>query len=128
MSRRLSLIRFPVAAALAAVALAAVAGSTSVAVATTTQRCAPPAYPGAGAFTGKIQVTNASCTLGKRVVVAYYNCRTKSGTKPAGRCTSKVLAFNCAETRTSGPAQIEARVTCRHGTQRIVHSYQQTVG
>jgi hypothetical protein len=87
--------------------------------------CTPPKYPGAGYFTGKIRVTNISCAYGKRFVVAYYKCRTKKG--PAGRCTSKVLGFSCKEHRESIATEIDARVTCRRGTQRIVHTYQQNI-
>jgi hypothetical protein len=123
-----SSIRGLAVAVLLGISLVVLASTGGSAVAVAATRCAAPPYPGAGVFTGKIQVTNVTCSYGKTFVVKYYNCRTKSGSKPAGRCTKLVQGFSCVETRTSGPTQIVGRVTCRNGTKRIVHSYVQTVG
>ncbi|MGI8802200.1 MAG: hypothetical protein ACR2KV_08515 [Solirubrobacteraceae bacterium] len=47
---------------------------------------------------------------------------------PSGRCRAKVLGFTCQERRVSAPTEIDARVTCRHGHQTVVHTYQQALG
>ena len=131
MSLNLRTTRIPTLAVSAGIALTALAVTGSAAPASTIQRssrtCTPPKYPGEGYFTGKIRVTNISCAYGKRFVVAYYKCRTKNGTRPSGRCTTKVLGFSCTEKRESIATEIDARVTCRRGTQRIVHTYQQNI-
>ncbi len=125
MSFKLRSTRIQTLAVSAGIALTALAvtGAPALRVAT----CNPPKYPGSGYFTGKIRVTNISCSYGKRFVVAYYKCRTSNGTRPAGRCTTKVLGFSCTEKRESIATEIDARVTCRRGTQRIVHTYQQNI-
>ena len=56
--------------------------------------------------------------LRQAFVVAYYKCRTKNGTRPAGRCTTTVRGFRCTEKRESIATEIDARVTCRRGTQQ----------
>lgn len=98
------------------------AGATPVAAAATS--CKPPKYPGEGYFTS-LAVTNASCTRGSKLALAFYRCRTKNGRK--GRCTKKVLGFSCTEKRTSIPTEINGRVTCKNGSVRIVHTYQQNL-
>jgi hypothetical protein len=131
MSLNLRSTRIPTLAVSAGLALTALAVTGGPATASPVQRasqtCTPPKYPGSGYFTGKIRVTNISCSYGKRFVVAYYKCRTKNGSRPAGRCVTKVLGFSCTEKRESIPTEIDARVTCRRGTQRIVHTYQQNI-
>lgn len=128
MSPNLRLI-IPTLAVLACVVLTAAAVAV-VATARPTARgktCKAPKYPGAGYFTDKIRVTNVSCAYGKKFVVAYYKCRTRSGRSPGGRCRTRVQGFKCTENRKSIPTEIDARVTCRRVTQRIVHSYQQNL-
>ena len=115
--------RLAVSAGIALTALAVTGAPASAA----SQTCTPPKYPGSGYFTGKIHVTNISCTYGKSFVVAYYKCRTKNGTRPSGRCTTTVRGFRCTEKRESIATEIDARVTCRRGTQKIVHTYQQNI-
>jgi hypothetical protein len=124
MSFKLRSTRIQSLAVSAGIALTALAVTGAPASAAT---CNPPKYPGSGYFTGKIRVTNISCSYGKRFVVAYYKCRTRNGARPAGRCTTKVLGFSCTEKRESIATEIDARVTCRRGTQRIVHTYQQNI-
>jgi hypothetical protein len=126
MSFKLRSTRITSLAVSAGIALTALA-VTGAPASAASQTCTPPKYPGSGYFTGKIRVTNISCSYGKRFVVAYYKCRTKSGSKLAGRCTTKVLGFSCTEKRESIATEIDARVTCRRGTQRIVHTYQQNI-
>jgi hypothetical protein len=115
--------KLAVSAGIALTALAVTGAPASAA----SRTCTPPPYPGSGYFTGKIRVTNISCSYGKRFVVAYYKCRTRNGTRLSGRCTTKVLGFSCTEKRESIATEIDARVTCRRGTQRIVHTYQQNI-
>ena len=116
--------RLAVSAGIALTALAVTGAPASGA----SQTCTPPKYPGEGYFTTKIRVTNISCTYGKKFVVAYYKCRTRNGTRPAGKCTTKVLGFRCREVVGERSAvEINARVTCHRGTQRIVHTYQQNI-
>jgi hypothetical protein len=131
MSLNLRTIRIPTLAVSAGIALTALAVTGGAAdakpVLRSSQSCTPPKYPGQGYFTGKIRVTNISCSYGKSFVVAYYKCRTKNGRSPGGRCTSRVRGFSCAEKRQTIPTEIDARVTCHRGTQRIVHTYQQNL-
>ena len=124
MSPNPRLIRIPMLTVIACLALALAAAPSSAAG----RSCTPPKYPGAGYFTGKIRATNVGCAYAKRFVRAYYRCRTSSGRRPTGRCTSRVLGFKCTERRgESSAVEINARVTCNRGTQRIVHTYQQNI-
>jgi hypothetical protein len=91
-------------------------------VARAARTCPAPSYPGSGYFTS-LQVQHTSCATGRKVALAYYHCRTKHGR--AGRCHHNVLGFACHETRQSIPTEIDARVRCRRGAQRVVHTYQQ---
>jgi hypothetical protein len=116
-------------AVLACLALTALVVAESVAAAPiqrATRSCTPPKYPGAGYFTGKIKATGVTCTYAKSFVLAHYKCRTNSGRNPAGRCRS-VRQFRCSEVRESIPTEIDARVTCKRGTQKIVFTYQQNI-
>jgi len=129
MSPHLRLARIPLLAVLACLALMAVvaaSGADASFVRRASQTCTPPKYPGSGYFTGKIRVTNISCAYGKRFVVAYYKCRVNAGGAD-GRCRTRVLNFKCTEVRNAIPTEIDARVTCNRGTQRIVHTYQQNI-
>jgi len=121
MSLNLRLIRIPTLAVVGSLALTALAGTGSASAAT----CVPPKYPGAGYFTTKIRTTNVSCTYAKRFVVSHYRCRIRNGGVD-GRCRS-VLGWRCTESRDAIPTEINARVTCRRGTQKIVHTYQQNI-
>ena len=127
MSTNLRTIRLAaIASACLALAVCAVPGSAASAspVTRSTASCTPPKYPGSGYFTGKIRVTNVTCTYAKSFVVAYYKCRTR--TSLSGKCTT-VRRFSCSERRVTIPTEIDARVTCRRGTQKIVHTYQQNI-
>src|SRR3954447_22006766 len=107
---------FLIATALSVVVL--VSGSAAASAAS----CSAPKYPGSGYFTS-LKVTKVSCSTGKKVAIAYYKCRLKHGV--SGRCTSRVLGYSCKETRTSIPTEIDARVTCKSGSKKVEHSYQQ---
>lgn len=102
--------------------LAALAGGSS-ALAGTARTCSTPKYPGVGYFTS-LRVTGAGCATGRKLVVAYYHCRLQHGGK-AGRCPGGVMHYRCSEKRNTIPTEIDARVTCRRGSRRIVHTYQQ---
>ncbi len=113
----------PLAATVLAV-LAATGSARAASPAQATRSCPLPPYPGVGYFTS-LTVSRTSCATGKRVAVAYYHCRTKHG--PAGRCPVGVLGFRCSEHRVSIPTEIDARVTCVLGHERVTHTYQQDV-
>jgi len=102
--------------------LAALAGGSS-AVAGTARTCSTPKYPGVGYFTS-LRVTGVGCATGRKLVVAYYHCRLRHG-GTAGRCPGGVMHYRCTEKRNTIPTEIDARVTCRRGSRRIVHTYQQ---
>ena len=110
--------------ALSALALAALAPGAAIAdpAAHAARACDAPKYPGSGYFTS-LSVKKTSCRAGKRVTIAHYNCRTKSG--KAGRCRSRVKGYSCKETRQSIPTEINGRVTCTDGSKRVVYTYQQ---
>jgi hypothetical protein len=91
-------------------------------VAATQRVCKLPTYPGEGYFTS-LTVRQTTCATGKRLVLAYYRCRTENG--PTGRCKRSVLGYRCSERRNTIPTQISARVTCTAGRKVITHSYQQ---
>ena len=84
--------------------------------------CKPPKYPGEGYFTS-LTATKVSCSTASKFVVKFYKCRTANGV--AGRCVKRVDGYSCTETRQSIPTEINAKVTCKKGTRRIVHTYQQ---
>jgi hypothetical protein len=101
----------------------AVARTQDVGVAATQARtCTPPRYPGTGYFTS-LSVHGTGCSAGRRLALAYYHCRTRSG--PAGRCQRTVLGYSCHERRNSIPTEIDARVRCVNGSRTVVHTYQQ---
>lgn len=117
------------AAAVVAVVAAAVpvvaGGATSAGAAQPTahaaRSCATPKYPGVGYFTS-LSVSHTSCATGRKLVIAYYKCRTKHG--KTGRC-SGVMGYTCTEKRMSIPTELDARVTCKNGAKVVKHTYQQ---
>lgn len=93
-----------------------------------------PRYPekrGKGGYFTSLRVTKTSCLDGKRQMLAWYKCRTAKSLK--GKCTrSKVRNYRCTEKRGSvqigaGDDVFSARVTCKKGSKRIVHTYDQEV-
>jgi hypothetical protein len=84
--------------------------------------CPPPHYPGVGYFTS-LTASGTTCATGNKVAIAYYHCRVRNGLK--GRCEHGVLGFRCTEKRVSIPTEIDARVTCLKGKEKVVHTYQQ---
>jgi hypothetical protein len=110
-------------AALLATAAVIVLAAAPAARATT---CADGRLPDGNGYFTSLTVTKVSCKTGKRVVLAYYTCRIKKGKK--ARCTDKVLGYSCREVkRTQIPTEINARVTCKRGARRVMHTYQQNL-
>ena len=70
-------------------------------------------------------MSGTSCSTGAKVAIAFYHCRLKHG--KAGRCSGGVLGFTCSEQRNSIPTEIDARVTCKHSSEKVVHTYQQDI-
>ena len=93
-----------------------------------------PRYPvknGKGGYFTSLRVTNTSCKDGKDQMLAWYKCRIAKGLR--GKCTrSRVRNYRCTERR--GPVQsgagddvFSARVTCKKGSKKVVHTYDQEV-
>ncbi len=75
-------------------------------------------------YVTKLTVVNVSCTTAKRFVRSYYRCRIANGGKD-GRCR-RVKGYSCSERRTNViSTQFDATATCKSGSRRIVHKYQQ---
>jgi hypothetical protein len=111
-----------VAAGQASGGLAKAASRPDRPLAAAARACTPPHYPSVGYFDA-VTVTGTTCSVGNRLVLAFYRCRTRSG--PAGRCTTAVLGFKCTEIRESIPTEVDARDTCKHGRERVVSAWQQ---
>jgi hypothetical protein len=109
-------------AVLTAVTIALLAGAPAAHA----RSCSDGRLPNGNGYFTSLTVTKVSCKTGKRVVLAYYKCRIKKGKK--ARCTDKVLGYSCKELkRTQIPTEINARVSCRRGARRVVHTYQQNL-
>ena len=124
MSLHSSLTRIPMLTLLACLALATFAAGESAARDCNAGSVAQP--NGSGYFTS-LAATNISCSYGKSFRRSHWRCRTNSGSSPAGRC-ARVRGFRCSERRNSIPTEIDARVTCRRGSQKIVYTYSQPLG
>jgi hypothetical protein len=110
------------------VALAGLAGAQSSVAAT--KACSVPDYPNTnpGGYFTSLQVNGVSCKIGRSVAVAHYRCRVKHGLK--GRCTSKVKLYSCKEVRpadSQSEEQLNAKVTCKRGSRKVVFTYQQNL-
>lgn len=119
MFRRLSTL---VACLVLGALLAPTLSSASSSAAHAARTCSPPKYPGSGYFTS-VTVRGVSCATGRKVVLAHYRCRTRSGR--AGRCRRSVLRYRCSETRRTIATEINGRVSCRRGGRRFAYTYQQ---
>jgi hypothetical protein len=72
-----------------------------------------------------LKVRNTSCKKGDKVVIAFHNCRKDNGGSD-GRCNQVVLGFSCQEgKREQAPAQYNAKVKCKKGDKKVVHTYTQ---
>ena len=76
-------------------------------------------------YVEKLSVHGVSCSTGKKLVTAYYNCRLKhGGTK--GTCPS-ALGYRCSEKRQGGsPVEFVASVHCTKGRSVVDHTYTQS--
>jgi hypothetical protein len=93
-----------------------------------------PRYPeksGKGGYFTSLRVTNTTCKDGKDQMLAWYKCRIKKGVQ--GKCTqARVRNYKCTEKRGSvqvgaGDDVFSARVTCKKGSKKVVHTYDQDV-
>ena len=96
-----------------------------------TKACSTPSYPGGdgnGYFT-RLRATNVSCRSARRLVTAYYRCRVRAGGR-RGSCNGRTVNnLRCTERRGAAIAtQFNATVTCKRGSKKVVHSYQQNLG
>ena len=115
---RLRTLPLALLAALAVVALAGV-GTASA------KSCSSAKYPGDGYFTS-LSVKGTSCASGKTVQKHHYSCRVRNGGKD-GRCSSRVDGYSCSERRNRISTEINAKVTCKKGSRKIVFTYQQNL-
>lgn len=80
--------------------------------------------------TGKYSKKSSACRSGNALALAYYKCRAK---KKNIRATCSGRTINGLKCRESRPAnsqsddQINARVTCKKGSKKIIHNYQQNL-
>jgi hypothetical protein len=75
-------------------------------------------------YVTSLSVRHTSCSSGKAVVRAYQACRRAHGWK--GKCGHKVNGYKCTRhIQASSPAQYDAKVTCKRGAKRVVHTYTQ---
>jgi len=77
-------------------------------------------------YVTKLRVTGTSCANAVKVTRAFHTCRLKKGKR--GRCTTPVLRYTCSDRRPAAesiPTQFTGHVTCRRGSARITHDYQQ---
>jgi hypothetical protein len=122
MISEISPLRLAFAALLAAAAVALLAGVPGARAAT----CADGRLPNGNGYFTSLTVSKVSCKTGKRVALGYFKCRIKKGKK--ARCTDKVMGYSCRELkRTQIPTEINARVSCKRGARRVVHTYQQNL-
>ena len=95
-----------------------------------TRSCASPARKVGlkGGYFSQLRVTNVRCSEGKRVVYGYYSCRMSKGGNKASCHGRTIRGLRCTEYRDpdlSIPTEFNARVTCRKGSKKVVHVYQQ---
>jgi hypothetical protein len=122
MISRMSAPRGTLVMALAALAIALLAGAPTARATT----CSDGRLPNGNGYFTSLTVTKVSCKTGRKVVLAYYTCRIKKGKK--ARCTDKVMGYSCREVkRTQIPTEINARVSCKRGARRVVRTYQQNL-
>jgi len=118
----------------ACLALAGLAGAQPAVAATKTCKAGSTKYPNSnpGGYFTSLKVTKVSCSTGAKLMIAYYKCRRKGGQGVSGRCkASKVNGLRCTERRPASGnngTEFNATVTCRSGSKKIVHTYQQNLG
>ena len=94
--------------------------------------CSTPSEPAGlnGGYFSNLRVSgyrsrSTACRRGRSLVLAYYRCRRARGVR--GSCHGRrVNGLRCRERRGDVIAtEFNATVTCRRGSRRIVHVYQQ---
>jgi hypothetical protein len=79
--------------------------------------------------TGKYSKKSSACKSGNALALAYYKCRAKKGIRAT--CSGRTInGLKCSESRpadSQSDDQINARVTCKKGSKKIVHNYQQNL-
>ncbi len=120
-------------AALTTAALAAPSGSVAASAKTCKLSASAaqklgPTYVTTSAASGKggYRVTRVSCASAKKVIKSFHSCRLRKGKQ--GKCTTKVRGYKCTEKRPSSlksAFSFEGDVTCKSGSKRITHHYQQ---
>jgi hypothetical protein len=122
-------IRIALGVALLAVAIAAIpAGAGASSGASSKSSCSlsydESTHLGTSYVTS-LKVRNTSCGKGEKVVKDFHKCRKANGGAD-GHCKSKVDGYKCKEgDRESTPAQYNAKVVCKNGEKKIVHTYTQ---
>jgi hypothetical protein len=111
----------------AAACVAAILALPAVAGAATTCKLSLSAARSMGpTYVTQLKVSGTSCANGRKVTKAFHTCRLKKG--KTGRCTTKVLGYTCTDRRPAAeriPTQFTGYVTCKRGSAKITHSYQQ---
>ena len=111
------------AAALAAAAALALPASSSAATCKLSLSQARKMGP---TYVTRLKVSGTSCSTAIKVTKAYHTCRLKHGKR--GTCSTKVLGYKCTDRRPAAesiPTQFTGHVTCKRGSARITHDYQQ---
>jgi hypothetical protein len=73
-------------------------------------------------YVTSLNVSGTSCATGKAVVRAYHACRRAHGWK--GKCGHKVKHYRCSRRILDSTSfQYDAKVTCKRGSKRVVHTY-----
>ena len=79
--------------------------------------------------TGSYTKKSSACKSGRSLALGYYKCRAKKGIKAS--CSGRTInGLKCSEKRpadSQSDDQINARVTCKKGSKKIVHNYQQNL-
>jgi len=116
----------------ACLAVAGLAGAQSSSAAAT-KTCTVPKYPNAnpGGYFTSLKATNVTCASARKLAVAYYK-RCPAGKRGVRKsCSGKTVnGLKCTESRPADSqteSQINARVTCKAGSKKVVHTYQQNV-
>ena len=98
--------------------------------------CSTPEEPAGlnGGYFSNLRVSgyssrSSACRRGRRLVLAYYRCRRARGVR--GACHGRTInGLRCSERRNpdlQSRTEVNGRVTCRRGSRRIVHVYQQNI-
>jgi len=109
-------------------------GASPAVAATKTCKAGNTKYPNSnpGGYFTSLKVTGVGCRTGSKLMVAYYTCRRKNGQGISGKCrSSKVNGLRCTEKRPASGnngSEFNATVTCRSGSKKVVHTYQQNLG